>query len=92
MITDLIFIISMMIIRRGKVSWDGLDGLTDCPALPSLPYLLHRLLGGHQDDQDDEGYRHQDDQDDITSIDDEHHDNMPSLTYLSHRISGGLIK
>ena len=73
MITDLIFIISMMIIRRGKVSWDGLDGLTDCPALPSLPYLLHRLLGGHQDDQDDghsyqddqdEGHQYQDDQDD----------------------------
>ena len=40
----------------GKVSWDGLDGLTDCPALPSLPYLLHRLLGGHQDDQDDDDH------------------------------------
>ena len=54
--------------RTGKVSWDGLDGLTDCPALPSLPYLLHRLLGGHQDDQDD---------------DDHHKDNMlPYLSHF----------
>ena len=40
------FVIMMMMTMMvmGKVSWDGLDGLTDCPAVPSLPYLLHPSL------------------------------------------------